>query len=156
MSRKRIKIKREYPPDTKYNSKVIAKLINILMWGGKKSTAEKLIYGAMDIIEEKTKQEPLGYVLKAIDNIKPEMETKSRRVGGATYQVPVDVTPERQITLALRWLVQSSRSRGKHSMKIKLANELMDAHDNRGNAIKIKENTHKMAESNKAFAHFKW
>lgn len=148
--------RREVLPDPKYNDTTIARLINKLTTAGKKSKAEAILYGAFDIIEEKTGGDPLQTFKKAIDNIKPVLEVKSRRVGGATYQVPVDVRPERKLSLALRWLVNYSRGRGEKSMTQKLAAELMDAANGRGGAVKKKEDVHKMAESNKAFAHYRW
>ena len=148
--------RREVLPDPKYNDKTIARLINKLTTAGKKSKAEAILYGAFDIMEEKTGGDPLQTFKKAIDNIKPVLEVKSRRVGGATYQVPVDVRPERKLSLALRWLVNYSRGRGEKSMTQKLAAEIMDAANGRGGAVKKKEDVHKMAESNKAFAHYRW
>ena len=156
MSRRGAAKVREYPPDTLYNSKVISKFINMIMWDGKKSVAQKIVYGAMDLIKDKVKQDPLPVVMKAIDNVKPSIETKSRRVGGATYQVPVDVPPRRQLTLALRWIIRYARERNGKSMKEKLAAELLDAYNLRGGAVKKREDTHKMAEANRAFAHYRW
>ncbi len=156
MPRRRVAKKRKIEPDPKYNSYVIAKLVNKVMWDGKKTIAQKIVYGAMDIIKEKTGEDPLNYVLKAIENVKPEIETRTRRVGGANYQVPVDVPPERQLSLAIRWIVNYARERSGKSMIEKLAGELMDAYNQRGGAIKKREDTHKMAEANRAFAHFRW
>ncbi|MBI1911270.1 MAG: 30S ribosomal protein S7 [Deltaproteobacteria bacterium] len=148
--------KRDVLPDPKFNDKVIAKLINKLTSDGKKSKAEMILYGAFDVIEEKTKTEPLKVFKKALDNIKPVLEVKSRRVGGATYQVPVEVRPDRKLSLALRWLVNYSRSRSEKSMTEKLAGELIDASNSKGGSVKKKEDVHKMAEANKAFAHYRW
>lgn len=148
--------KREVLPDPKFNDKVVAKLINKLTSDGKKSKAESILYGALDVIEEKTKTEPMKVFKKALDNIKPVLEVKSRRVGGATYQVPVEVRPDRKLSLALRWLVNYSRERGEKSMCEKLAAELIDASNNKGGSVKKKEDVHKMAEANKAFAHYRW
>jgi small subunit ribosomal protein S7 len=156
MSRRGAAKIREYAPDTLYNSKVISKLINMIMWDGKKTVAEQIVYGAMDILKEKTKQDPLSVVLKAIDNVKPEIETRSRRVGGATYQVPVEVSQRRRLTLALRWIIRYSREKSGKSMNEKLAAELLDAFNLRGSSIKKREDTHKMAEANRAFAHYIW
>ena len=156
MSRREAARVREYPGDTLYNSKILAKLINCIMWSGKKSTAQKIVYGAMDIMKDKMNQDPLAVVLKAIENLKPEIETRSRRVGGATYQVPVEVSSRRQLSLALRWLIRYSRERSGKSMQEKLAAELMEAFNSKGGAAKKKEDTHKMAEANRAFAHYKW
>ena len=156
MSRRRQADKRQVLPDAKYGEKVVAKFANILMFGGKKSTAEGILYGAFTIIEERYKQEPLEVFKKALDQVKPRVEVKSRRVGGATYQVPVEVRPERRVSLAMRWMVLYSRSRGEKSMAERLAAELYDAAQSRGNAVKKKEDTHKMADANKAFAHYRW
>lgn len=148
--------KRDVLPDPKFGDKTIARLINKLTDDGKKSKAERIIYGAFDVIEDKTKAEPMKTFKKAIENIKPVLEVKSRRVGGATYQVPVEVRPERKLSLALRWLVKNSRSRSEKSMVEKLAAELIDAANSRGGSVKKREETHKMAEANKAFAHYRW
>jgi small subunit ribosomal protein S7 len=148
--------KRDVLPDPKYGDKNIARLINKLTRDGRKSKAEGVLYGAFAIIEDRTKADPLVTFKKAIENIRPMLEVKSRRVGGATYQVPVDVRPERKLSLALRWLVKHSRSRNEKSMVEKLAAELMDAAAGRGGSVKKKEDTHKMAEANKAFAHYRW
>ncbi len=148
--------KRDVLPDPKFGDKTIARLINKLTDDGKKSKAEGIIYGAFDVIEDKTKAEPMKTFKKALDNIKPILEVKSRRVGGATYQVPVEVRPERKLSLALRWLVTYSRARGEKSMVEKLAAELIDAANSRGGSVKKKEDVHKMAEANKAFAHYRW
>ena len=148
--------RREVQPDERYNSTLVTKFINKVMWDGKKTIAEKIVYGAMDIIKEKTKEDPLKVLQKAVDNVKPLIETRSRRVGGATYQVPVEVLPHRQISVAVRWIVEFARKRTGKSMKEKLAAEILDAFNNRGAAIKKREDTHKMAEANRAFAHFRW
>lgn len=148
--------KRDVLPDPKFNDKTIARLINKLTEDGKKSKAEGITYGAFDIIEDRTKGEPMKVFKKALDNIKPMLEVKSRRVGGATYQVPVEVRPERKLSLSLRWLVKYSRGRGEKSMVEKLAAELIDASNGKGGSVKKKEEVHKMAEANKAFAHYRW
>ena len=156
MSRRRQADKRQVLPDAKYGEKVVAKFANILMFGGKKSTAEGILYGAFDIINERHKEDPLEVFRKALDNVKPKLEVKSRRVGGATYQVPVEVRPERRVALAMRWIVTYSRDRGEKTMRERLAAEFVDAAQGRGNAVKKKDDTHKMAEANKAFAHYRW
>lgn len=156
MSRKKITRKKEVIYDPMYNSSVLAKLINSVMKDGKKALAQKIVYGAMDVVKEKLKEDPLKIVVKAIENVKPQIETRSRRVGGATYQVPMEVRKERAYSLALRWLVQNARGRGGKSFQEKLVGELMDAFNSKGGAIKKKETVHKMAESNRAFAHYKW
>jgi len=148
--------KREVLPDPLYNSVLVTKLVNSIMLDGKKGVAQKVVYGAFDIIKEKTGQEPLEVFNTAIENIMPSLEVKARRVGGATYQVPIEVRPERRQTLGLRWLTNYSRSRGEKTMKERLAGEIMDAANNTGSAVKKREDTHKMAESNKAFAHYRW
>ena len=148
--------KRDVLPDPMYNSKLVTRLINSVMLDGKKGVAQKVVYGAFDIIKEKTGQEPLEVFNAAIENIMPSLETKSRRVGGSTYQVPMEVRPERRETLGLRWLTTYSRARSERTMRERLANEIMDAVNNTGNAVKKREDTHKMAEANKAFAHFRW
>ena len=156
MSRKKTQPKKIVIPDPIFNSTIIPKLINSIMYDGKKTTAEKIIYDAIDKIKSKTKDEPLEIFNQAINNIKPTVEVRSRRVGGATYQVPVEVKSKRSQALALRWLVDASRKRKNKNMSDKIFNEIYDAYQNRGSAIKKKEDTHKMAESNKAFAHFRW
>jgi len=148
--------KRKVLPDPKYKDRLVAKMTNTVMFAGKKSIAEGIVYGAFDVIQEKTKEDPLELFRKALDNVKPKVEVKSRRVGGATYQVPVEVRPDRRVSLAMRWIVQVSRARGEKSMRERLAAELTEAAQNRGNAVKKKEDTHKMAEANKAFAHYRW
>ena len=154
--RKRRATKREVLPDALYKSKVVTKLINQVMNDGKKGTAQKIVYDAFAIIEKKTGEKAMTVFEKAMDNIKPVLEVKSRRVGGANYQVPIEVKDHRRQTLAFRWLIQYSRSRSEHSMAEKLANEIIDASNGIGASVKKKEDTHKMAEANKAFAHYKW
>ena len=156
MSRKRKAPKRVFYPDPKYGSLILAKFINFVMYDGRKATAEKIIYSTLDKIKEKTKEDPIKVFNDAIGNIRPNLEVRSRRVGGATYQVPVEVRTKRSQTLALRWLLEATRKRKNKSMSDKLFNEIMDASQNKGSAIKKKEDTHKMAESNKAFAHYRW
>ena len=148
--------KREVLPDPLYNSVLVTKLVNSIMLDGKKGVAQKVVYGAFDIIKDKTGQEPLEVFTTAIENIMPSLEVKARRVGGATYQVPIEVRPERRQTLGLRWLTTYSRNRGEKTMKERLAGEIMDAANNTGSSVKKREDTHKMAESNKAFAHYRW
>ena len=148
--------KREILPDPVYNSVLVTKLINGVMLDGKKGVAQKVVYDAFDIIKEKTGKEPLEAFNEAMNNIMPALEVKARRVGGATYQVPIEVRPDRRQTLGLRWLVAYSRKRGEKTMKDRLANEIMDAANNTGASVKKREDTHKMAESNKAFAHYRW
>jgi len=156
MSRKKQAPKRIFYPDSKYNSMILAKFINFVMYDGKKSTSEKIIYEALDKIKDKTKNDPIKVFNDAINNIRPNLEVRSRRVGGATYQVPQEVKTKRSHTLALRWLLDATRKRKNKSMSDKLFNELMDASQKKGSAIKKREDTHKMAESNKAFAHYRW
>jgi small subunit ribosomal protein S7 len=156
MSRRQRAIKREIPPDPQYGSTTVSKFINSLMVDGKKSTAERIFYDAMTLIEEKTGQPAINVFKQAVNNVKPVIEVKSRRVGGATYQVPVEVRPERRNALAMKWLITYSRQRGDKSMSERLGNELMAAARNEGNAIKKKDDTHRMAEANKAFAHYRW
>ena len=148
--------KREILPDPMYNSVLVTKLVNSIMLDGKKGVAQKVVYGAFDIIKEKTEKEPLEVFAQAMENIMPSLEVKSRRVGGATYQVPTEVRPARRQTLGLRWLTTYSRNRSENTRKERLAAEIMDAANNTGSAVKKREDTHKMAESNKAFAHFRW
>jgi small subunit ribosomal protein S7 len=148
--------KREVLPDPKYGSRQIMKFINIMMIQGKKSTAERIMYGALASIEDRTKQEGLKMFKQALDNVKPAVEVKSRRVGGSTYQVPVEVRPDRRTSLSMRWIIAAARRRPERSMADKLAAELLDAANNRGSAVKKREDTHKMAEANKAFAHYRW
>jgi small subunit ribosomal protein S7 len=156
MPRRREVPKRRIIPDPKYKDKLISKFTNTLMLSGKKAVAEGILYGALDVIQERFKEDPLEVFRKALDNVKPKLEVKSRRVGGATYQVPVEVRPERRVALAMRWLVTYSRERGEKTMRERLAGELRDAAEGRGNAVKKKDDTHKMAEANKAFAHYRW
>jgi len=147
---------REVMPDPLYNSIIVTKFINKVMLDGKKSTSEKIIYSAIDIIESKSEDKGIDIFNKALENVKPILEVKSRRVGGATYQVPIEVRPVRQLSLAMRWLVDASRKRNERTMALRLANELMDAAESKGSAFKKKEDIYKMAEANKAFAHYRW
>lgn len=156
MPRRRRIIRQTLPPDSQYNSRLVTKFINLLMLKGKKSISESILYGALNLIGSKGSEEPIKFLEKAIENVKPVVEVKSRRVGGSTYQVPVEIRSERRATLAIRWIINSTHSRSEKSMKEKLAAELMDAANNRGAAIKKKEDTHRMAEANKAFAHYRW
>lgn len=148
--------KRDVLPDPIYNDKIVTKLINNVMLDGKKGVAQKIVYGAFDIVREKTGKDPLEVFEQALNNIMPVLEVRARRVGGATYQVPVEVRPERRQALGLRWLTTYARQRGERTMKEKLAGEILDASNNTGNAVKKKDDTHKMAEANKAFAHYRW
>jgi small subunit ribosomal protein S7 len=148
--------KREVLPDPKYGSRLVTKFINIMMLRGKKSVAERIMYDAMAAMEDRAKQEGLKLFKTAVENVKPAVEVKSRRVGGSTYQVPVEVRPERRTSLSMRWLIGAARNRPERSMSDKLAAELLDAANNRGTAVKKREDTHKMAEANKAFAHYRW
>ena len=156
MSRKRKALKKVPVVDPKYKSSIVPKLINSIMYDGKKTIAEKIVYDAIEKIKSKSKDEPISVFNEAINNIRPTIEVKSRRVGGATYQVPVEVKAKRSQTLALRWLIEASRKRKDKKMSDKIFNEIYDAYQNKGSAIKKKDDTHKMAESNKAFAHFRW
>ncbi|MEM7060446.1 MAG: 30S ribosomal protein S7 [Pseudomonadota bacterium] len=156
MSRRHQAEKREVLPDPKFGDRVLSKFMNNLMYAGKKSVAERIVYGAMEKVEGKLKREPVEVFHEALDNIKPQVEVRSRRVGGATYQVPVEVRPERREALAIRWLITASRGRNENTMEERLAGELMDAVNNRGTAVKKREDTHKMAEANKAFSHYRW
>jgi small subunit ribosomal protein S7 len=156
MPRRRIVARRQVLPDPKFGSELLAKFITMLMEDGKKSVAERIMYGALDQVSSKKGVEPLDLLDQAMENVRPAVEVKSRRVGGATYQVPVEVRPMRRNSLAMRWLIDAARARGEKSMQLKLAGELMDAAENRGNAVKKREDTHRMAEANKAFAHFRW
>ena len=157
MSRRRKADKREIIPDTKFNDKVLSKFINIVMYDGKKSKSEKIVYDALDIASKKLKiSNPIDLFKTALNNVKPGIEVRSRRVGGATYQVPVEVRNERAQALAIRWIVSASRKRNEKSMVDRLAQELADAHENKGTSIKKREDTHKMAEANRAFAHYRW
>jgi small subunit ribosomal protein S7 len=156
MPRKGHVSKREKMPDPKYNDLLVQRLVNCVMLDGKKSTATRIVYGAFDSIGEKTKEEPLKVFHKAMDNIKPEIEVKARRVGGATYQVPVEVRLNRKLSLGIRWLIRYARERSEKTMLERLAAEILDAFNNKGGAVKKREDTHKMAEANKAFAHYRW
>lgn len=156
MSRRHSAKKREVLPDPKFKNITVAKFVNVIMESGKKSVAERLVYGAFEIIASKSKTDPVAFFLEALDKVKPSVEVKSRRVGGATYQVPVEVRPVRATAVAMRWLKDASANRNEKTMEAKLAAELMDAHSDRGSAVKKREDTHKMAEANKAFAHFRW
>ena len=156
MSRRHSAVKRPAMPDPKFGDIVISKFMSCLMYDGKRSTAEKIVYGAFDRIEAKSGNEPVKVFHDALDNVRPHLEVRSRRVGGATYQVPVEVRSERAQALAIRWLIDSSRKRGETTMVDRLSSELMDAANNRGNAVKKREDTHKMAEANRAFSHYRW
>jgi small subunit ribosomal protein S7 len=156
MPRRRIVARRQVLPDPKHGSELLAKFINMLMEDGKKSVAERIIYGALDQVANKKNAEPLDLLDQAMENVRPVVEVKSRRVGGATYQVPVEVRPKRRNSLAMRWLIDAARKRSEKSMALRLAGELMDAADSRGAAVKKKEDTHRMAEANKAFSHYRW
>jgi small subunit ribosomal protein S7 len=156
MPRKREVIHREILPDPKYHSPLVAKFVNSLMRKGKKSTAESILYRSLDLIKKKSEEEPIKIFEKAIDNVRPVIEVKSRRVGGSTYQVPVEVRANRRLSLSIRWVINYAKARSEKTMEAKLAGELLDAANNRGAAIKKKEDTHKMAEANKAFAHYRW
>ena len=156
MSRKKTQPKKNIVPDPKFNSTIIPKLINNIMYDGKRGVASKIVYDAIEKIKTKSKDEPINIFNEAINNIKPTVEVRSRRVGGATYQVPVEVRSDRALALAIRWLINSSRNRSENSMTERLSGELMDASSNRGASVKKKEDTHKMAEANKAFSHYRW
>ena len=156
MSRRHRAEKREINPDPKFGDLIVSKFMNNLMNAGKKSVAESIVYGALDRIQAKTKQEPLGVFHQALDNVAPAIEVRSRRVGGATYQVPVEVRPERRQALAIRWLIQAARGRNENTMVDRLSGELLDAANNRGTAVKKREDTHRMAEANRAFSHYRW
>lgn len=157
MARRKKSYKREILPDAVYKDVVVAKFINKMMYSGRKARAQQLFYGALDILKEKiTAEEPIVVLKKAIENCKPSLEVRSRRVGGATYQVPVDVRPSRRLALAMRWLIEYSRNRGEKDFAQRLAGEVVDAYNSRGNAIKKREDVHKMAEANKAFSHYNW
>lgn len=156
MSRRHAAEKREVLPDAKFGDKVLSKFMNNLMIDGKKSAAERIVYNAFDRVEDKIKRAPVEVFHEALENIKPSLEVRSRRVGGATYQVPVDVRPERREALAIRWLIIAARKRNENTMEERLAGELLDAVNNRGTAVKKREDTHKMAEANKAFSHYRW
>ena len=156
MSRRRAAIKRTILPDHKFKDLVIAKFMNRIMLDGKKSVAEKIVYGAFDIVSKKTDKEPLEFFHEALANVKPNLEVKSRRVGGATYQVPIEVRPRRAQALAMKWIVDCAVKRNEKTMRERIASEIIDAHNNKGNAVKKREETHKMAEANRAFSHFRW
>jgi small subunit ribosomal protein S7 len=156
MSRRHRAEKRDVIPDAKFGDLVLTKFMNSLMKDGKKSTAESIVYGAFDIVEAKVKQNPVEVFHTALENIRPSVEVRSRRVGGATYQVPVEVRAERQQALAIRWLIESARKRGEHTMRERLSGELMDALNGRGQAVKKREDTHRMADANRAFSHYRW
>jgi small subunit ribosomal protein S7 len=156
MSRRHSAEKREIMPDPKYGNTVVTKFMNSVMYAGKKSVAELIVYGAFDIIENKTKQPPLGVFQQALDNVMPSIEVRSRRVGGATYQVPVEVRSARRQALGIRWIISAARERNEKTMTERLSAELLDASNNRGNAVKKREDTHRMAEANRAFSHYRW
>ncbi|VAW24548.1 SSU ribosomal protein S7p (S5e) [hydrothermal vent metagenome] len=156
MSRRHRAEKREVIPDPKFGDLVVSKFMNSLMKDGKKSTAERIVYGAFDLVQDRVKQDPVGVFHQALENIRPSVEVRSRRVGGATYQVPVEVRTERQQALAIRWLIESSRKRGENTMIERLSGELLDAMNSRGQAVKKREDTHRMAEANRAFSHYRW
>mgnify|MGYP001223311322 FL=1 len=156
MSRRRAAIKKEVLPDHKYKDRVLTKFMNRIMLDGKKSVSENIVYGALNIVEDKTKKKPIEFFHNAVENVKPSLEVRSRRVGGATYQVPMEVRPIRAQALAMKWIVDSARKRKEKTIKERIANELIDAFNNKGNAVKKREDTHKMAESNRAFSHFRW
>ena len=156
MSRRHSAEKREINPDPKFGDLIVTKFMNAVMYDGKKSVAETIVYSALDQVQSKTKQEPIAVFHQALENVAPHIEVKSRRVGGATYQVPMDVRPERRQALAIRWLITAARNRNETTMVDRLSGELMDAANNRGTAVKKREDTHKMAEANRAFAHYRW
>jgi len=156
MSRRRVAAKRDVIPDPRFGSEMLTKFMNMIMVDGKKSVAEKIVYGALDIVEAKGHEESLEVLSKALENVQPRVEVKSRRVGGATYQVPVEVRPSRRLALAMRWLIEAARKRNEKNMPAKLAGELLDAFEGRGAAAKKREDTHKMADANKAFSHYRW
>ena len=156
MPRRRVVGQRKILPEPKFGSQLLAKFMNVVMLDGKKSVAEKIVYGALDIVAEKTGKDHLDVFEEALDNIRPTVEVKSRRVGGSTYQVPVEVRPVRRNALGMRWMVEAARKRGEKSMAQRLAAEMMDASDNKGSAVKKREDVHRMAEANKAFAHYRW
>jgi small subunit ribosomal protein S7 len=156
MPRRREVPKRQILPDPLYSSQLVTKFVNVVMKDGKKTVAEKILYDALETIQERTEEDPMKVFKKAIDNVKPAVEVKSRRVGGSTYQVPVEVAPGRRLALSMRWLIQGAKRRGEKTMDQRLANELLDAANHRGASIKKKDDTHRMAEANKAFAHYRW
>lgn len=154
--KKRASLKRDIAPDPKYGDPLVAKFVNTLLWNGKKSIAEHIVYGAFGVLQEKKNDDPVKLFKQALDNIKPVVEVRSRRVGGATYQVPQEVRSDRRISLGLRWLIHAARLRREHTMKDRIAGELLEAVENKGQAVKKREDTHKMADANKAFAHYRW
>lgn len=156
MSRRKTAVKRTILPDARYDSQTVSKFINVLMYQGRKSVAERIFYDAMDLVETRTSQPGVNVFKQALSNLKPALEVKSRRVGGANYQVPVEVRPVRRLALAMRWLREAAKKRGEKSMDLRLAGELLDASESRGGAIKKRDDTHRMAEANKAFSHFRW
>ncbi len=156
MSRRRVAAKRDVIPDPRYGSQLLTKFMNMVMRDGKKSVAEKIVYGALDTIASKGHDESVEVLTKALENIQPRVEVKSRRVGGATYQVPVEVRSSRRVALSMRWLIEAARKRNERTMSAKLAGELLDAFEGRGSAVKKREDTHRMAEANKAFSHYRW
>jgi small subunit ribosomal protein S7 len=156
MPRRHYPAKREVLPDPVYNSQLVTRFINSVLRSGKKSVAERIFYGALDLIQQRTQDDPLKVFKRAVDNIKPQVEVKSRRVGGSTYQVPVEVPPGRQLSLAIRWLIDYAKARGEKSMTERMAGEFIDAANSRGGAMKKKDDTHRMAEANKAFSHYRW
>ena len=156
MSRRRAAVKREVLPDHKFKDTILTKFMNRIMLDGKKSVSERIVYGAFNIVSEKTKKTPIEFFHSALDNVKPNLEVRSRRVGGATYQVPVEVRPRRAQTLAMKWIVDCAAKRNEKTMKERIANEIIDAFNNKGSAVKKREETHKMAEANRAFSHFRW
>lgn len=156
MSRRRFAAKRDIIPDPRHGSETLSRFINMVMDSGKKSVAERIVYGALDVMESRGHADSLGVLTKALENVQPMVEVKSRRVGGATYQVPVEVRPTRRTALAMRWLIDAARKRGEKSMAARLAGEMMEASENRGTAVKKREDTHRMAEANKAFSHYRW
>src|ERR671926_427955 len=156
MSRRHSAEKREIIPDPKFGDIVVTKFMNSIMYDGKKSAAERIVYGALDVVESRAKANPLEVFKQALDNVAPAVEVRSRRVGGAMYQVPVEVRAERRQALAIRWIIDAARKRGEHTMQDRLSNELLDAVNNRGSAVKKREDTHRMAEANKAFSHYRW
>ncbi len=156
MSRRRAAEKREVLPDPKFGDNAVTRFMNSVMIDGKKSAAERIVYGALEQVQQKSKQEPLTVFHEALTNVRPHIEVRSRRVGGATYQVPVEVRPDRRQALAIRWLIEAARARSENTMTLRLAGELMDAANNRGNAVKKREDTHRMADANKAFSHYRW
>ena len=156
MPRRREVPKRQILPDPIYNSQLVTKFVNVIMKDGKKTVAEKILYDALELIRGRIEDDPMKVFKRAVDNVKPQVEVKSRRVGGSTYQVPIEVRPSRRLALSMRWLIQGAKSRGEKTMRQQLAGELLDAAENRGTAIKKKDDTHRMAEANKAFSHYRW